>query len=208
MKSFPLLHHSAHRLGLEYHLKQSATLVHGNILDVGSKNRRYDHLFKGEITACDIVPDPAKNVVRGDIENLPFQTESFDSVVCFEVVEYTNDPIQAANELIRVCKKGGHILLSVPFMVSFHDDNLRLTENWFKSNVAPKVTSLRIQPIGNHYTVIVDIIRRQIIDKKSFLTRVFYYPFLWMLGGPVMKIHRNKVLDQHFASGFFLVIEK
>jgi len=49
-----------------------------------------------------------------DITSLPFETESFDHVICSEVMEHIPDESKAARELVRVLKPGGNLVVSVP----------------------------------------------------------------------------------------------
>ena len=50
----------------------------------------------------------------GDINNMPFQDGSYDSVICSEVLEHVPAPEESIKELIRVLKPGGVLALSVP----------------------------------------------------------------------------------------------
>lgn len=55
---------------------------------------------------------PSLNIQKGDIYTLPYKSNSFDLVVCTEVLEHLDNPKKAYKELIRVSRK--YILLSVP----------------------------------------------------------------------------------------------
>ncbi len=55
---------------------------------------------------------PRLKITKGDIYKLPFKNNSFDLIVCTEVLEHLDNPRKAYKELIRVSKK--YILLSVP----------------------------------------------------------------------------------------------
>lgn len=52
--------------------------------------------------------------VVGSATKLPFKKSSFDIVLCTEVIEHTNNPKKAINELIRVTKKGGYVVITTP----------------------------------------------------------------------------------------------
>lgn len=54
----------------------------------------------------------------GDIENLEFQDNFFDFVLCIGVLEYLSEDNKALNEIFRVLKPGGYAILSVPNMAS------------------------------------------------------------------------------------------
>jgi 2-polyprenyl-3-methyl-5-hydroxy-6-metoxy-1,4-benzoquinol methylase len=52
--------------------------------------------------------------VVGDVLALPFPDAHFDVVVCTEVIEHTVDAARAIAELIRVLRKGGTLVVTVP----------------------------------------------------------------------------------------------
>jgi len=55
---------------------------------------------------------PDITIKKGDIYKLPYKDNSFDVVICSEVMEHLEDPEKALKELKRVTKK--YLLLSVP----------------------------------------------------------------------------------------------
>ena len=55
-----------------------------------------------------------KLVCTSDITRLPFANESFDVVICSEVLEHIPDLNQAVSEIIRVLKPGKSLVVSVP----------------------------------------------------------------------------------------------
>ncbi|MCA6449678.1 MAG: methyltransferase domain-containing protein [Chitinophagaceae bacterium] len=63
-------------------------------------------------------------ILQGSITELPFPKESFDLVCAFDVIEHVENDHIAVEELIRVCKPGGHIVVTVPayaFLWGPHD---------------------------------------------------------------------------------------
>ena len=62
-----------------------------------------------------------KNIdIISDICSIPVPSGTFDAVVCTEVLEHVLDPISAVNELFRVTKKGGVLVLTVPSFSAVH----------------------------------------------------------------------------------------
>ncbi|MFM6948383.1 MAG: class I SAM-dependent methyltransferase [Aquirufa sp.] len=53
-------------------------------------------------------------IVQGDICALAFPDDSFDLVCALDVVEHVENDQLAAEELTRVCKQGGSIVITVP----------------------------------------------------------------------------------------------
>ncbi len=49
--------------------------------------------------------------VRGDCENLPFENESFDTVICSQSFHHYTDPQGFFNSVSRVLKNGGRLIL-------------------------------------------------------------------------------------------------
>jgi ubiquinone/menaquinone biosynthesis C-methylase UbiE len=62
---------------------------------------------------------PSGKFVRLDIHNLPFDDESFDCVVCTEVLEHVYSPYKALDEIHRILKPKGSLILSVPNNMTF-----------------------------------------------------------------------------------------
>jgi SAM-dependent methyltransferase len=50
----------------------------------------------------------------GDLRKLEFDDDRFELVVCFEVIEYTENPLAVLDELVRVLAPGGVVLVSSP----------------------------------------------------------------------------------------------
>ncbi|MBU1087968.1 MAG: class I SAM-dependent methyltransferase [Candidatus Omnitrophica bacterium] len=63
---------------------------------------------------------PSLSLKQSDIYNLPYNDNSFDLVICSEVLEHLEHPAKALAEIVRVSKK--YCILSVPnepiFMIS------------------------------------------------------------------------------------------
>jgi len=53
--------------------------------------------------------------------SLPFRDETFQTVISLNVFEHLSDPVKAASELGRVCKKGGQIIIHTAFLQPQHD---------------------------------------------------------------------------------------
>lgn len=104
-----------------------------------------------------------KPTILADAAALPFRENSFDVIVCSEVLEHVYDYRSLLEEALRVLKPQGLLLATVPFMYPQHPDPMdyfRYTEQFFVSHL----TSLGYGPVatekqGGFWSVLVDMIR-------------------------------------------------
>ncbi len=64
-------------------------------------------------------------LIQGSITELPFENNSYDLVCAFDVIEHVADDTKAVEEMMRVCKPGGHVAITVPayaFLWGEHDE--------------------------------------------------------------------------------------
>jgi SAM-dependent methyltransferase len=112
-----------HFQSLEQELEPVVGYLSGHMLNAGCGTRDIGPYLRGKgvtaITRCDIASEEA-DVVVGPLENMPFDDASFDSVLCNAVLEHVVGAERAVRELTRVVRKGGHIVVSVPFLQPYH----------------------------------------------------------------------------------------
>ncbi|MEV3859127.1 class I SAM-dependent methyltransferase [Streptomyces sp. NPDC050095] len=77
--------------------------------------------------AADRAPD-AVQVVRGELtgHGLPFGDGTADAVLLSEVIEHLVDPDAALDEIRRVLRPGGHLMLSTPNLAAWYNRALLL----------------------------------------------------------------------------------
>lgn len=115
------------RLRLENFLKQYASDRY--TLDIGSGDKYYREFFPNS-KYIDIDPARSPDVVA-DAHALPFPDKTFEQIVCTEVLEHLHTPEKALNEMWRVLKPGGRLILTTRFIFPIHDapgDYFRFTE--------------------------------------------------------------------------------
>lgn len=114
------------RKGLNRAIKNFSLALNGCLLDVGCGSQPYAKLFLvNEYTGLEI--DSSETRARGiadfyyDGVTFPFKDGRFDSVLCNQVFEHVFNPDCFMDEVSRVLKPGGKLLLSVPFVWDEHE---------------------------------------------------------------------------------------
>lgn len=59
------------------------------------------------------VQNNAITFMQGDVNDLPFENNSIDGIMSINAIEWTEVPLKAVKELIRVVKKDGHICVGL-----------------------------------------------------------------------------------------------
>jgi SAM-dependent methyltransferase len=104
----------------------AASLAPGaRVLDVGAGSCPYRVYFaKHDYIAHDQsgVDYDTDHVVRvrSDVTAVPLPDASFDAILCTEVLEHVEEPLRAVDELARLLRPGGRLLLTVPAACRVH----------------------------------------------------------------------------------------
>jgi SAM-dependent methyltransferase len=99
----------------------------GRLLDVGCGDKPYIDILSPYVDSYVGLEHPAtlhqNDMIDlfGDACYLPFKSESFDTVVSFEVMEHVSEPQKMIAEANRVLVKGGNAIFSTPFMWGVHE---------------------------------------------------------------------------------------
>ena len=71
-----------------------------------------------------------------DITNIPVPDERYDVILCTEVLEHVPRPIEALQEMVRITKVGGRLLLSAPLGSGLHQEPYHFyggyTDHWYR----------------------------------------------------------------------------
>jgi SAM-dependent methyltransferase len=104
----------------------SASYASGLLLDVGCGGRPYEPLFEPYVERYTGIDTPASTLSRADAaavaSHLPFADCAFDTVLCTEVLEHLSTPAACIDEIARVLRPGGHLILTTPQMWHLHEE--------------------------------------------------------------------------------------
>lgn len=75
-----------------------------------------------EMYGCDIVCNDASiKYCNLNTDNIPFNDEFFDYVVCCEVIEHIQNPWKLINQIKRVLRSEGRLIITTPNVSKIHD---------------------------------------------------------------------------------------
>lgn len=115
------------RRGLAKAIKSQAKYIHGNVLDVGCGRKPYQHFFICDsYTGMDV--EQSGHIHQNEMIDVfydgklfPFDNEKFDAIVCNQTLEHVFTPDIFVQEMYRVLKADGTLLLTVPFLWDEHE---------------------------------------------------------------------------------------
>lgn len=179
-------------------VKKISPSFHGSILDVGCGSKPYQHLFVNatqyigldiEVSGHNHQNSKVDIFYNGD--TLPFDDASIDNLVCFEVLEHVFNFNELINEMYRVLKPGGKLLITVPFAFPEHEspfDFFRYTSfglnKLFESNKFKIESCLKSTSYFLSLVQLLIIYIYQVSDNKiyKFLIQIFFIFPINLLG--------------------------
>lgn len=114
------------RKGLYKNVLELITGLNGKLLDVGCGTKPYENLCKvNEYIGLEIDDEGNRNHNYADVfydgKTIPFEDNTFDSILSNQVFEHVFNPNDFLKEINRVTKIGGLFLMTVPFIWGEHE---------------------------------------------------------------------------------------
>ncbi len=202
------------RVGLARAMIELSPLAHNRMLDVGCGTKPYRELFKVEsYVGLDIDSDISRKRDIADFfysgTEFPLLDNSFDFVLCSQVLEHVFNPNEFLGEINRILKSKGRLLLTVPFVWDEHEqpyDYARyssfgllalLKNNGFNVLQHRKIggdTTLFFQLL-NAYLFKVSIRWPQFIRLMLTVTVMAFFNFLGVIAGWLLPKNPDLFLD-------------
>jgi len=157
----------------------AAYQLHGAVLDYGAGAGNLTRRLLGmevfsEVVAVDLMPDQPAGLhvsrwLQQDLnESIPGFDAYFDLVIASEVIEHLENPRFTARELYRLCRPGGHIIITTPnnesirslLALTIRGHFVQFDKGWYPGHITSLVRKdlLRIlveagfDPIGFRFT--------------------------------------------------------
>ncbi len=107
-------------------IAHSLPYIHGRCLDLGCGEMPYARLLRGRVThyvGTDLRSNAAAPPhVVSDSLMLPFRAQSFDTVLCTQVLEHVRNPLLTMAEIARVLRPGGYAVITAPALWPLHEE--------------------------------------------------------------------------------------
>ncbi len=193
-----------------------------NILEIGGGsvkgNHSYTDLFPNRHT-FDIDPKREPDTI-GDAHELPFEDSSFEFILCTEVLEHLHSPQKAIDEMYRILKPKGTLILTTRFIYPLHDvpyDYYRYTK-YGLVYLFTAWNDIEIIPETDSFSAIGALIQRLGFQTKlrgGKITKISLYILAklfdnlnWLLVEEYGDIQKNKSDDHILTTGYYIKVIK
>lgn len=149
-------------------MQASKIPVGSKVLDVGAGGCPHRKLFKD----CDYFSQDFAQLSYHQIQNqdgygkidfvsdildIPVPDESYDAILCTEVIEHIPYPIEAIKEFSRILRPGGTLLITAPLQSGLHQEPYHFyggyTNYWYEKFLPENdFHDLKIEPNGSLHT--------------------------------------------------------
>lgn len=189
-------------------------------LDIGSGGKGYRVFFPNS-TSSDIVASTGVDVVA-DVHELSkhFRGDEFDIIVCAEALEHFYCPHRAIEEMQKVLKRGGTLILTTRFIFPLHEvpqDYFRFTEYGLKY-LLRDFDIVEFKPDSNTVETLAIL-----CERIGFQCDTLWFKplkLLWFISSKILKLfsriltkeygeinQRNRI-NAIMSAGYFVVAKK
>lgn len=184
------------------------------VLDIGGRSRGLFNKPKDKVKKwifADIEPKHNPDIVLDVMDMKNVASDSIDIILATELFEHVAKPETGLKECLRVLKKGGLLILSVPFLYRVHADPFdfqRWTDKKWQQEL--EIAGLKIDELiimGRYFSVMADNYKMFIWSMPPILKYLLYIlvPIAEVLSllDRCNCIKDNKILGS-FHGGYFI----
>jgi len=186
------------------------------VLDAGAGQGAYARFFhKHQYVGIDLaIGEPEWDYsgldVIGDLLRLPFQAGAFDACLNVVTLEHVREPGCVVQEMARILKPGGRLLLVAPQEWELHQaphDYFRFTRYGIRY-LLEKAGFIRIQvlPVGGYFRLLA----RRLLNGLKFFRGIRFLPAALLLAPPALVLPWFDRLDRErsFTLGYVCTARK
>jgi SAM-dependent methyltransferase len=178
--------------------------------DIGKTLMRHAAQQQFQVVALDIDAQRRPDIV-GDICAYDFKGQQFDTIVMAEILEHIHSPHLALENVHRILKNGGRLILTTPFIFPIHEapyDYYRYT----RYGLAYLLRHFRDVSIKerNSWAEAIDVLSVRLIMDKNWPARILA-PFLVLLAfikWPISFLLSRMIRTNFITSGYVVTALK
>lgn len=171
---------------LEWELAPIEPFIGGRLLNAGCGNRDIAPFARAHGAADVVNYDIASELpgaIIGPLERMPFGDGEFDTILCNAVLEHVTSVDAVMEQLVRVLRPGGHLIVSIPFLQPFHPvpgDFRRFTKEGIRQlGLDHGLEVVAVHPVHSIAQTLGWITWEYLLEKRSRARRMLLYPILW-----------------------------
>lgn len=206
---------------------KSLPYLKGICADIGSGNAIYKDIILSKVDKYIAIDKSSihehmfktsnEKFIDADIKDLPLENNSIDSIILTQVLEHIDEPYTALNEITRIIKKDGILILSVPFIYQAHAtpyDYFRFSEYGLKKLLKDyNYEILEFHNQGYFGTTIISIINGfiwNLSSKNKLLRNTIFLPFLLLSFtiNNIIGLILDKMKMKEFTPNFWVIVKK
>ncbi len=165
------------------------------------------------------------SAVRGTAYSLPFDDDTFDYVVCSEVLEHLPEDSRAMRELTRVLKPGGLMAVTVPrwgpellcwaLSSAYHEAEGGHVRIYRGTELTRRLEAVGLTPVGGHHTHALHSpywwlkCAVGVTDGDNPLVKAYHRLLVWdMMKAPKLTRWTEKLLDPVIGKSLVVYLRK
>jgi SAM-dependent methyltransferase len=202
----------------EYFDKYIPLYAIGDLLDLGCGKVPLYLAYKDfvrSVTCVDWNENPFLDLKQDLSEPLPFESDSFDTIILSDVLEHIPEPGSILSELYRVLRVNGVVIINVPFFYWLHEkphDYYRFTEFALRRySKSLHFEIIALESSGGAVEILCDIIAKNLVFHVKYIGKpiagVIQSLNLLFLKTRVGKKIR-KITSRNFPIDYFLILQK
>ncbi|NPA69081.1 MAG: class I SAM-dependent methyltransferase [Chlorobi bacterium] len=190
----------------------------GIVLDIGGRDRGKFNKPKNKVDKwifADIEKKHNPDIVLDVADMHTLETESIDVVNATELFEHVEEINKGISECYRILKKGGKLILSVPFLYPVHADPYdfqRWTLTKWKKELKKNNFEIENTEINGRFFTVFTEMQRTFIQSLPFGIKHFGYLFFPVFD-LIKKIDNTDFVKKHrkfgnYHGGYFIIAKK
>jgi len=168
------------------------------LLDLGCGEKPFLPVYEpyaASVIGIDVASSP-HNVQGADLlydgRHIPFEDGRFDIVFCTEVLEHVPEPSEFLDEIRRVLRPGGVLIMTTPFLVPLHEephDYYRYTQHGIRHLLMKSgFSGITVEPFGEYFAVVTAFCVQLQLKIWNAIAKLLRMRFLYSAWNPFVLL--------------------